>query len=211
MPDSAEKHEIAPPASRRERRKLEVRTRILQAAVALFQADGVANTTVAQICKRADVAHKTFFNHYPSKQHLLREIAEEFVDRLLTKIDDTRSQSGGTANKLTYFFDQVANETDDAGPMHRELVTEIIHVAHESGTDSEQARKLHGAFGLLVADGLQRGDVTLAHGRETLTEMILGAFYVLIFDWALLEDYPLRSRARAAAAFLGDALTTDNG
>ena len=36
--------------------------------------------------------------------------------------------------------------------------------------------------------------------------MIIGAFYVLMFDWANLESYPLRQRALAAARFLGDAI-----
>ena len=36
--------------------------------------------------------------------------------------------------------------------------------------------------------------------------MMLGAFYVLMFNWANLEGYPLRRQALAAARFLGDAL-----
>ena len=34
-----------------------------------------------------------------------------------------------------------------------------------------------------------------------------GAFYVLMFNFANLEDYPLRRQALAAARFLGDAMT----
>ena len=61
--------------SRRERRKLEVRGRILKAAGDLFTQHGFQATKVAEICEQADIAQKTFFNHFPSKQHLLREIA----------------------------------------------------------------------------------------------------------------------------------------
>jgi AcrR family transcriptional regulator len=207
MADAAPQQPAQTALTRRERRKLEVRNRILEAAEHSFEAAGVASATIADICARADVAHKTFFNHFPSKQHLLDEIAEQFLDRFLTKIAEARAQRGSTQHKLAYLFDQVASEAEAAGPMHRELVTEIIHVAHESGSDSEQARKLHGAFGDLIAEGIAAGDVTRAHPAETLTEVVLGAYYVLIFDWALLADYPLRERARAAATFLGDAMT----
>ncbi len=51
--------------SRRERRKLEVRNRILEASTTLFEAKGLEATTVVEICERADVAHKIFFNHFP--------------------------------------------------------------------------------------------------------------------------------------------------
>ena len=63
-------------ATRRERRKHELRERILEASRELFDAQGVATTTVAEICERADVAQKTFFNHFETKPQLLREIAE---------------------------------------------------------------------------------------------------------------------------------------
>ena len=62
---------------RRERRKLEVRARILEASVSLFQQQGIAATTVVEICGLADVAEKTFFNHFQSKGELLREIARD--------------------------------------------------------------------------------------------------------------------------------------
>jgi len=194
------------PLTRRERRKLEVRNRILEAAAALFEEHGTSETTVAEICERADVAHKTFFNHFPSKQHLLRDIAETFIERLIARVDEARSRRGSTAAKLSYFFDEVARETADAGPMHRNLVTEIIHVAHQMGAEPEQARRLHDAFGRLIEDGIAAGDVSRRHSTETMTEMVIGAFYVLMFDWAYLDGYPLGERAKAAANFLGEAV-----
>jgi hypothetical protein len=36
--------------------------------------------------------------------------------------------------------------------------------------------------------------------------MIIGAYYVLIFNYANLDDFPVRERARAAAALVADAL-----
>jgi AcrR family transcriptional regulator len=195
------------PISRRERRKLEVRTRILEAALALFEEHGMTETTVAEICERADIAHKTFFNHFPSKQHLLRDIAESYIGRLLERISDAAARRGSTASKLAYFFDEVATETTAAGPMHRNLVTEIIHVAHQMGAEPEQARRLHDAFGQLIKDGIAAGDVARRHHVETVTEMVIGAFYVLMFDYAYLDGYPLRDRAKAAAKFLGEAIS----
>ena len=192
--------------SRRERRKLEVHGRILEAAGDLFSEHGYQNSKVAEICERADVAHKTFFNHFPSKQHLLREIASLGIDELLVDIEAARKQGHSTAERLAAFFSVVAERTAEAGPMNRELVTELVHVVHDSTAKSEQARKLHDAFGKIVSDGLEAGDVTRRHDAETLTEMILGAYYVLMFNYANLDDFPIAKQAAAVARFLGDAL-----
>jgi len=192
---------------RRERRRLEVHGRLLEATAALFDAQGVAATTVGEICARADVAEKTFFNHFGSKQDLLRELAERSLGELLERIEEARKAGGTTRERLQAFFGRIASNLEQAGPMHRELVTEIIHVAHEARLESHQARALHAAFRALVDDGRAAGEVARGHDAATQTEMLLGAFYALIFNWAHLPDYPLRRRAQAAARFLADAFT----
>ena len=53
---------------------------------------------------------------------------------------------------------------------------------------------------------LAAGDVTRRHDAETLTEMFLGAYYVLMFSFANLDDFPIRKQALAVARFLADAL-----
>jgi AcrR family transcriptional regulator len=192
--------------SRRERRKLEVRARILEAAVELFDDRGFSATKVADICERADVAHKTFFNHFGAKQDLLRELAGYWIDQLLVDVETARKRGRSTRERLGHFFAQVADRAEEGGALHREHVTELVHAVHESAAKSEHARKLHDAFGALVRDGLEAGDVTRRHDAETLTEMILGAYYVLVFNFANLDDFPIRQQATAVARFLADAL-----
>ncbi len=195
--------------TRRARRKLELRGRMLLAAVALFDERGVHATKVADICARADVAQKTFFNHFASKGQLLRALAEEASGQLLADIETARKAGRTTRERLAHFFEGVAERAAVAGPMHRELLTEIIHAIHASGTEPDQARRLHAAFGALVADGLAAGDVTRRHAPETLTEMLMGAYYALMFNWANLDAFPIHERARAAALLLADAFSPD--
>jgi AcrR family transcriptional regulator len=61
--------------SRRERKKLDTRQRLLQAARDLFREKGFEQTTVEEITERADVAKGTFFNYFPSKEALLGDLA----------------------------------------------------------------------------------------------------------------------------------------
>ena len=191
---------------RRERRKLETRARIVGAAAELFIERGFATTKVADICDRVDIAHKTFFNYFPSKQHLLREIAQEALGELCAQIETARKEEDSTAERLLYFFQNTAERAEQAGPMNRELLSELVHVVNESSDKSTHARKLHDAFAEIVRDGLEAGEVTKEHGPETLTEMILGAYYVLMFNYANLDNYSIQQHAGAVARFLGDAI-----
>lgn len=59
------------PTGRRDRKKRHTRTRIQDAALELFAADGFRETTVAAIAERADVATRTVAVHFPAKEDLL--------------------------------------------------------------------------------------------------------------------------------------------
>jgi AcrR family transcriptional regulator len=192
--------------TRRERRKLEVRYRILEAAIALWNEQGIRETKVSEISDRADVAHKTFFNHFPTKQHLLRALAEDALRQILVDIEAVRKQGRTTRERIELFFSSLAENAGDAGPMHRELITELVHALHDSQEESELVRRLHDAFEEIVCDGERAGDLRPGHDVETLTDVVLGTFYSLIFNWAHRDDFPLRERANAAASFLADAL-----
>jgi len=173
---------------------------MLEAGVALFDAQGIEGTTVGEICDRADVAQKTFFNHFPSKRHLIREIALEGLAKLHLALEEAGKLPGSPRERIAAFFAGVAKNGEELGPLHRELLTEVIHTVHDSGEEPEVARRLRAAFAALV-----RSDAPGAYDDATRTEMVMGAYYVLMFNWAHLEGYALRERASALASFLGDA------
>ena len=195
-----------PGLGRRERRKLELRDRIRAAGLELFEAQGVEATKIQAICQRADIAQKTFFNYFPTKRHLLREIAQVSLGELLLDIEAVRKLPASTGEKVRAFFAGVADNAEEAGPMRRELLTEVIHLAHESGSEHRQAQQLRDAFGGIVSDGLEAGELTDRYGAEALTEMLMGAFYVQMFNWAHLDAYPLREHSAEAARFLADSM-----
>jgi AcrR family transcriptional regulator len=193
-------------SSRRDRRVREVHDRILQAAMERFAAHGVEATKVDEICAVADVAQKTFFNHFPTKQHLLREIAAEFLDELLAILQAARRSGGSTAQQLERFFKAVATSVEQGGSVQRHFVMEVIRLVHDERANAEQIRHLHAAFGALLRDGVRAGDVTSAHSLTVLTEVVVGAFNTLMLNWLGLDRYPFRARAMAMSRFLAAAL-----
>jgi AcrR family transcriptional regulator len=198
-------------SSRRARKKLALRGRLLEAAKDLFVERGFPNTKVADICERADVAQKTFFNHFATKQDVLREVARAAFDELNVAVEAALKAERTTAARLAHFFADVAGRMEQGGAMQRELVTELVHTVHGMPEKGDHARRLHAAFDALVREGLAAGELTRRHAPETLTQMILGTYYVLMFDYANLDDYPIRAKADAAARFLGDALAARPG
>jgi AcrR family transcriptional regulator len=62
--------------SRRSRRRTETKERLFRTALQLFAKKGYVNTRVEEITAAADVAKGTFFNYFPTKEHLLFALSE---------------------------------------------------------------------------------------------------------------------------------------
>jgi AcrR family transcriptional regulator len=193
--------------SRRERRKQEIHDRLLEAAQHLFDQKGFAATTVDEICERADVSQKTFFNYFPTKHHVVRELAEAFLEDVAALIEEARKQPGPTADRLTHLFHRVAEESLRAGPRHKELLVEVVRVAQVDGSGPEQSRRLHAAFRALLEDGAALSELTIDHDVAFLTEMVLAAFISILLNWQSVEGYPLGEHLDEAARFLGRAIS----
>jgi AcrR family transcriptional regulator len=58
----------------KQKRSLETQRTLVRAAVALWRANGYANTTVADICRAAGVSKSLFFFYFPRKEDVLAEM-----------------------------------------------------------------------------------------------------------------------------------------
>ncbi len=57
----------------RDAKKAQVREALYEAALEQFRASGYEDASIADICKAAGVAKGTFFNHFPTKAHILAD------------------------------------------------------------------------------------------------------------------------------------------
>src|SRR5204863_5632692 len=78
------------PPSRRERRSADIRERLFRSALLLFAQKGFAETTVEDITEAADVGKGTFFNYFPSKDHILLAFGEMQLSKLEASIETAR-------------------------------------------------------------------------------------------------------------------------
>lgn len=95
--------------SRRERKKRQTRQLLADTAIGLFAEQGYEQTTVAQIASAADVATKTFFNHFSSKEDVLFGAAPQNNDTALRVIADRRP-SESIADLLTRAYEEMVAE-----------------------------------------------------------------------------------------------------
>src|SRR5947209_19542655 len=75
---------------RRQRRSAETRERLFRAALNLFAQKGFVETTVEDITEAADVGKGTFFNYFPSKDHILLAFGEMQLAKLEAAIETAR-------------------------------------------------------------------------------------------------------------------------
>jgi len=192
--------------SRRERRRLEIRERIVQAAASLFETRGYEATTVNEIAERSDIAYGTFFNHFPSKLDLLRELADLELRGLFEDVEQVRKRPGGFAEHLVQIFEGTAGRAEEMGPRARELIGAMLTLAYPETAQSDD-RRMRLMFRSVLEDGVAAGTVRDDEALDTLIEVVVGTWYSVFLSWVHFDDYPLRERASAASRFLARALT----
>src|ERR1700676_606300 len=81
----------APRVSRRERHRAEIRERLFRAALRLFAERGYLETTVEDITDAADDGQGSFFNYFPTKEHVLATYGEERLRVIERALQPARS------------------------------------------------------------------------------------------------------------------------
>ncbi|MGL5865872.1 MAG: TetR family transcriptional regulator [Dermatophilaceae bacterium] len=89
------------PASHREEKKARTRHRIHDEAMRLFAERGYSATTVADIAQAADIAPRTFFGYFPTKEALLFERLDALI-ALLEQVLADRPHGGTALEELQF-------------------------------------------------------------------------------------------------------------
>lgn len=188
--------------NRLERRKLEVREKILAAAFDLFLGQGVAATTIEEICERADVANRTFFNHFATRQDMIRALAERRLVNLHDVVFDRADEA--IPARLVGVFDDIAAALAKSGDTYRELIGEMLAT---SGYGVQRGFNLHDTFAELVKEGVARGEVSATHDAEMLADIIVGALSGGIVNWTVDRTYSLQTNLHNLGVALAELLS----
>jgi AcrR family transcriptional regulator len=105
------------PQGLRERKKQRTRQQIIEAAMGLFAERGYHATTIADIAAAAEVAPRTFFSYFPSKEAVVFHNVDRDLDGLASALRDRLP--GETAfdalrRWIDSMFDEIAADQDEA-------------------------------------------------------------------------------------------------
>lgn len=194
--------------TRRERRKQEIQSFILEAAIELFGTQGYDATTVEQICERADISRQTLYSYYPTKAHLLVALSE--VSAIKTPehlIADACTRSDDALEQLCLFIDSVAGNMRDTTPLERTLRRELMKYVEKADEGAGTRWSYTGrALTDLIAAGQKAGQISRDHDAAFLAEMIAGTMSSIAIRWSFDERYPYDKHLHALQHFLRSTL-----
>jgi AcrR family transcriptional regulator len=194
----------SPPPNRFERRKQGSRSRILAAAFELLRRRGLEATTIEEICARADVAPRTFFNHFPRRDDMVRALALERLRGLHDVLVERQSADDHqpTPALLVTLFDDVAAWLESSGPAYRELVGAMLGTA--AGVD--RSGELHAALLEVLKTGMARGEVAERHDPAVLADIVTGTLVAVLLSWTVDETFAIRTGLHEVGVALADLL-----
>jgi len=196
---------------RRSRRRRELHQSILATAAELFARDGYDATTVERIAGAADIAPATFFNHFRSKEDVLREVGQDVFSRFRRLIDEQLERRVTSVERLHGFAERSAELVRRAPEMTRRVLMAVLRTSRPGEAGAELASMQADFVRLLKRgrDGDGRtsdipGDLDIELTAEILVSVVIGAMTHWINDPA----YPLEKRMRETLSLLGDRLLT---
>ena len=179
-----EKHTKEVPKGRRERRRVETREKIFRAAMKLFAERGFFNTTTEDITEAADVGQGTFFNYFPTKQHVLSVLSEKQIEKVMAAEHEAQSGRVPIHDVLYHLIHRITEEPGRTPALTRSLVAAFV-------SSDEVRETIRNTFGRgreilagIIALGQKRGEIrrdrkpallALAFQRNVLGTLLLWA------------------------------------
>jgi AcrR family transcriptional regulator len=184
-----------PRAGRRERRRVEMRERLFRAALTLFAERGYLETTVEDITEAADVGKGTFFNYFPTKEHVLATYGAERIAEIERALHEARRAKRSVLAILGDLATDLAGQSKESPALLRS-----IYAAHAScePVRAELQKRMHRGRQLMTemyALAQKRGEV-----RRDLPAAELGRLTQIIFmgvtlSWSMNPDTSSRKTA----------------
>jgi AcrR family transcriptional regulator len=163
----------------RERKKQRTRERIVEAAFELFAERGFDGTTIADIAEAAEIAPRTFFSYFPSKDDVVFYDFEETQATIASWLQD---REPGT-NTIDALRAGIASGIEEVGPrdLHEKRLRKRLMRENQSlAAHSEHLKgKLADLLGEAVAEDL--GD----EPSDLRPRLVAAAFLAAI---GLIED-----------------------
>lgn len=194
--------------SRRERKKMETRRRILDAALRLMTDKPYDQVRIEDICTEADVANATFFLHFQNKAALALAYNEEVA----AKVEEHLAADGlSAADRLKTLLKIYLAEWGAHSHLMRQIVLELISQPASGATFNEVSPGLLTLVATVIDDGQKSGEFNGMIASETGALALIAAWNAIAITWAKTGDAKRATEAhwQTLDVFLNGLLARD--
>lgn len=179
---------------RRERRAAETRLKLFRAAIDLFAERGFSNVTVSEITEQADVGKGTFFNYFPTKDHVLCVMAEIQLGKIRAATVQGESQDQSIHSILHDVTLGLAEEPGRSPGLARAVVSSFLASDVVRELLDKELSQGRGMVGDLVAKGQQSGEIDPRLKKDVVARQFQQSVMGTILLWSLHDTLPLKKR-----------------
>src|SRR5215831_17215201 len=128
------------------------RDAMLAAAARLFAERGYPAASIADLAAQCGVSKGLLYHYYRDKEHLLFDIADRYVDRLVQLIAEVDQIKAAPELALRHLIERVMVAYEHAGDFHRVLVQDVKYLSavHRARVRTKQ-RLVIDAFAAAIA------------------------------------------------------------
>jgi len=189
-------HTVAP--DRRQRRSAETRERLFRAALNLFARKGFAETTVEDITNSADVGKGTFFNYFPSKEHLLIAFSDMQIGKLQAAVESMRQSKEPMQAFLEALSVRMTEEPARAPDVVRAILQANLSSSSVRSVMKERHARAEALLTELVQIGQDRGEFRRDLSALELAQVFRQTTFGTLLLWSVYGDASLPERIHTA-------------
>jgi AcrR family transcriptional regulator len=180
--------------NRRERQSSERRERLFRAAMELFALKGFGETTVEDITNAADLGKGTFFNYFPSKEHILLAFGEMQLAKLRAAFEEMRN-----ANVPVPVFMRSLGARMTQEPMRNPAIIRILLQAFLTDSSVREPmvdlqNRVIAIHTEMIRMGQNRGEIRNDLPPEVIAHVFRQTIFGTLLIWTLHADSTLLSR-----------------
>ena len=190
----------------RQQQKAHLEQQLYEVALQLFRDQGYEHTTVQQITDQVGVAKSTFFNHFPSKEHVVVLWYRRLTLDSLAMLEQQRHASALEA--ITALTDALAVRAV-AEPKLVAVKARIVAASDLlSGEEVTLDSQLLAFCREQIAKAMERGELTTDLDTEMLAALVLTTITGTSHEWVISRHgFDLREALENRVAFLFRAAT----
>ncbi len=198
-----------PQPNRRERRRVETRERIYRAALHIFAERGYLETTVEDITEAADVGKGTFFNYFPTKEHVLATYGEQRVAAIERALKKAHSANHSVLAVLKELATDLAGQSSQSPDLLRSIFAAHLSCAPVRAELQSRLQRGRRLLADIFVVGQERGEIRRDRSAADLARLTHLILMGVTIAWALNPDSLLRKSAEEVWELFFPSLSAD--